>query len=520
MPIADNTGEAQIAGTSPGSAGHTSIAELFGHALWRGRWILGLSLLAGGVVGLLIARSIQPAYEAVAVLLMTESKDPEAVNSPETLNAIADSNATASRVLAALQLDRAPYNLTAGAFREKYVAIEPVRGSRMIRVKVTLPDPTLAARAADEVAHQTVELARVLNQQDTAYLRDYLAAQLAATQARKEQLQHDMVSYRANSQLELVETDADALLEQRSQLPKLVIDIAAEEARLATAERELKAQDRIVTAPRHPQLEGALLSMSERERRRASSGTDNGAPSRIGTFQTGAAGDQIAATARMGSAQTGADVPIQIQTSPSPSSQIGNSTSGSAQIGRVSSAPRPSAIQRYEQADQSQLRQPIKPSADQTSSGDDPLPIPPEAVGDFVNPVYEILNYQAATARTRLAALRRERDELVHVRKVNAQQLQTLSTMYRTQIELRKLQTEYDLAEKIYLDLSMRHEQARVQAVSRSSHVQVLDPAVPPTEPVAPRKRRIIAAGAVSGLLFAMAGVIVLAALGSRQGVR
>lgn len=494
-----------------GSARSSSaIADLFARALWRGRWSLVLGVVAGTIVGGLVARSMQPIYEAAATLLITESRDPEAVNSPETVSAIANSNAMATRVLGSLQLDRPPYSLTSDTFRANHVAIEPLRGSRMVRVKVTLPDAALAARGADEVARQTVELARNLNQQDTAFLRDYLGAQLQAAQTRKEQLQQQMVAYRTSSQLELVETDADGLLQQRSHLSKLVIDIAAEETRLATAERELATQERILKAPRHPQIEGALMALSDNEQRRATRPDSGSSPPRVGTSQS--------ATFRAGVPEI--EIP-QNGTLPNGTAQNGTRQNRNPipQNAPPQNAPPQAAIQRYEQSDEKQIRRPATAQPDSAAS-ETPLSIPPEAIDDFVNPVYEILDYQAATGRTRLAALQKERDELIRVGNVNARQLQTLSTMYRTQIELRKLQTEYDLAEKIYLDLSMKYEQARVQAVSRSSHVQVLDSAVQPTQPVAPRKRRIVAAGAVSGLLLALAGLILAAALGSRRGNR
>jgi capsular polysaccharide biosynthesis protein len=417
----------------------------------------------------------------------------------------------ATGVLGSLHLDRPPYSLTPETFRAKHVEIEPLHGSRMIRVKVTLPDPVMAARGANEVAGQTVELARTLNQQDTAFLRDYLGAQLEASQSRKEQLQREMVEYRAHSQLELVETDADSLLEQRSQLSKLVIDIAAEEARLATAERELATQERILKVPRYAAIEGALarLPLREGEERPSATTTPQSAgPPRVQTPQMPVPTPQIPAaqteSPKTGGRQTNTPEADRVQTIPP------------AQLPAPQMGPPQTAVQRYEQSDEKQIRRPARAS-DQSTSPDATPSIPPEAIGNFVNPVYEILDYQASVARTRLAALRRQRDELIQVRRVNAQQLQTLSTMYRTQIELRKLQTDYDLAEKIYLDLSMKHEQARVQAVSRSAHVQVLDPAVQPVEPVAPRKRRIVAAGAVSGLLLALGAVIVIAALRSRS---
>lgn len=509
--IVDNRRDTERASESQEGSGRpsVSIANLLGEALWRGRWILLLSAVVGGVIGVFIAQSLQPVYEAVATLLITESPEPEAVNSPETLTAIASSNAMATRVLASLHLDRPPYSLTAEMFRADHVEIEPVRGSRMIRVKVNLSDPVMATRGADEVARQTVELARTLNQQDTAFLRDYLAAQLEASQTRKEQLQGEMVDYRTRSQLELVETDADSLLEQRSQLSKLVIDIAAEEARLATAERELATQDRFLKVPRYAALEGALarIPLTETDERVAPAAPPQSAgASRIHT--------QSSNNAASGAGQPELPEPDKAKSTP----QGSTAQKAPPQAPPATQTPQTpqTPIQRYEQSEEKQIRRPARAS-DQPASSDALPSIPPEAIGDFVNPVYEILNYQASVARTRLAALQRQRDELIKVRKVDAQQLQTLATMYRTQIELRRLQTDYDLAEKIYLDLSMKHEQARVQAVSRSAHVQVLDPPVQPTQPVAPRKRRIVAAGVVSGLLLAVASLIGAAALNLRR---
>ena len=514
--IVDNLRDTEPARESAQGSGapSVSIGNFLAEAVWKSRWILLLSAAIAGVVGVFVAQSMQPVYEAAATLLITESPEPEAVNSPETLTAIASSNAMATRVLAALHLDQPPYRLTPQMFRVDHVEIEPVRGSRMIRVKVNLPDPVLAMRGADEVARQTVELARTLNQQDTAFLRDYLAAQLDASQTRKEQLQREMVEYRTRSQLELVETDADSLLEQRSQVSKLVIDIAAEEARLQTAERELATQSRVLTVPRSAAIEGALarVPVTETDERPAAPPTPQSAgTSRIHT-QTN--------TPESGSRQPEMPEPDKTQTTTQMSASQKASTTLQTPIQRYEQSDekqiRQTPIQRYEQSDEKQIRRPVRAS-DQPPSPDALPTIPPEAIGDFVNPVYEILSYQASVARTRLAALQRQRDELIKVRKVNAEQLQTLSTMYRTQIELRKLQTDYDLAEKIYLDLSMKHEQARVQAVSRSAHVQVLDPPVQPTEPVAPRKRRIVAAAVVAGLLVALASVIATAALRSRR---
>ena len=66
----------------------------------------------------------------------------------------------------------------------------------------------------------------------------------------------------------------------------------------------------------------------------------------------------------------------------------------------------------------------------------------------FVNPVYQTLDFQIATTRTRIAALERGRDELMNVKKLGGKELAQLNELYRREIEQARLQANFDLATK------------------------------------------------------------------------
>ena len=119
----------------------------------------------------------------------------------------------------------------------------------------------------------------------------------------------------------------------------------------------------------------------------------------------------------------------------------------------------------------------------------------------LVNPVYQTLDFQIATSRTRIAALERERDEVMNVKKLGGKDLAQLSELYRREIDQARLQASYDLSTKVHGELALRYEQSRTQAIGNTSQLQVVDQALPPDDPVA-RKR------VQNGMLGAGLGVV------------
>lgn len=119
----------------------------------------------------------------------------------------------------------------------------------------------------------------------------------------------------------------------------------------------------------------------------------------------------------------------------------------------------------------------------------------------FVNPVYQTLDFQIATSRTRLAALEQERRQLVDVRKLGGEAFSRLSELYRRQIDLARRQTNFDLAKKIHSDLSVRFEESRTAVLGTSPQLQLVDPAITPDRPVSRRRGLLTVVGLLTGFL-------------------
>jgi uncharacterized protein involved in exopolysaccharide biosynthesis len=127
---------------------------------------------------------------------------------------------------------------------------------------------------------------------------------------------------------------------------------------------------------------------------------------------------------------------------------------------------------------------------------------------DSVNQVYQQLDQDAATTRAYLASLEKQKSELVNVRKLGASTLAALTHLYELESELGRRQVEQDLAEKIYMVISQRYEEAALQVVGRSAELSVIDKAVPADRPVSRHVVRNTVVAGIVGLCFAMAGVL------------
>jgi uncharacterized protein involved in exopolysaccharide biosynthesis len=127
---------------------------------------------------------------------------------------------------------------------------------------------------------------------------------------------------------------------------------------------------------------------------------------------------------------------------------------------------------------------------------------------ESLNKVYEDLDTEAATTRSYLASLEKQKTELVDVRKLNASSLAALNRLYELEGELARREVEYDLAEEIYMEISKRYEEASLQVVGRSAELSVIDPAVPADRPKARNVARNTVVAAIAGLLFAVAAVL------------
>lgn len=105
-----------------------------------------------------------------------------------------------------------------------------------------------------------------------------------------------------------------------------------------------------------------------------------------------------------------------------------------------------------------------------------------------LNDVYGALEKEMLLSETKLAGLEQQRVALVQKYGLGGERLPRLTALYSKEIELARLQADYDLVGKLYNDLTSKYEQARIQVASRSTELQVVDPALEPTSRIAPQR--------------------------------
>ena len=84
---------------------------------------------------------------------------------------------------------------------QTHLKISPVRGSRLVSVDFTSPDPTVAARIANSFAENFIAAALERRFEASSYARDFLEKHLAEVKARLETSERDLVAYAASQQI-------------------------------------------------------------------------------------------------------------------------------------------------------------------------------------------------------------------------------------------------------------------------------------------------------------------------------
>jgi uncharacterized protein involved in exopolysaccharide biosynthesis len=132
---------------------------------------------------------------------------------------------------------------------------------------------------------------------------------------------------------------------------------------------------------------------------------------------------------------------------------------------------------------------------------------------EAVSEVYETLDAEAAKIRANLAALEKQKAQLVDVRDIDASKLPKLSLLYAREGELARLEVERDIAQKSYVGVATLYESARLQVAARSARLEVIDPAVAPDQPLPRNTLRDTALAGIAAFSVAALAAMLAAAL-------
>jgi uncharacterized protein involved in exopolysaccharide biosynthesis len=240
--------------------------QLFDYArqLWDRRRLLVVLTLVGGLGGLATGLLAPRAYEAQTILGVSQSKlDENAGGQPAdallgTFRSILTSQAIARQMVSDFRLNQPPHNMTAAQFLIRAVTVEAIPSTTLLSLRVTLADPALTAKVANEMAERSAEVGRALTLEEAVQARDGIAAQVKESRQNLDQIAQQLEDAKKEAQVELREKDIEAILEQRTELRELMVEAAGERAGLERAEAELATRERIQTLNRSIDADPAL----------------------------------------------------------------------------------------------------------------------------------------------------------------------------------------------------------------------------------------------------------------------
>ena len=445
--------------------------------LWRYRLVLAACIVVAASLALFIGWKRTPIYEATSRILVSAARIAEGAPpvSLATYQAVISNQVVILEVMKSIGLTEPPYGLTPQEALQRHILVEPVRDTNILLITARLENPTLAAEFANRLAERSVRLAQEVAQDDVAAARDTIKAQLDESRARLEDAEQKLVDYRKQARLEALTKEVDVLLRERAKTLPLLVAIEAERARIRQTTEELGAQQPV----RQTQRAVAPLS-APRVRTDSQSVVPTESPTRARTESQASARTEL---------QARAESPTRVPVEPAVSS---NAAREFADDLPDNAAGRPN---------------------------DSRLRIRDDMLDPYVNPVYELLSEQLAASRTRLSELETQRAEILRATDLSKAAGKKLNDLYASEAKLERLEQEADIARRTYLDVSALYGQARLQVAGRAPQLQIIDIAVPPKRPVAPRIVRDTALAVLAAFVLASAGLLVYGAVAGRPAV-
>src|SRR5262245_52221260 len=220
------------------------------------RWKLAVvAAVIGGAAAFGLA-SLRPVmYQGVTTLLVVPPSVATGVINPATFRSVVENGTLVKQVIEELKL-----NITPQVFLETALNVEQLKDTNIVKVKVQLTDPTLAAESSRRLAAKAVRLTQEVNQQEGASIQDQLKTHLEGAQTRLQSAEKNLLDYKQTAQVDAIKVDTDAQLRERGELIQLMVDIEADRARLSAAETEQKRQQPMLAVPRNAKAEEALLT--------------------------------------------------------------------------------------------------------------------------------------------------------------------------------------------------------------------------------------------------------------------
>jgi uncharacterized protein involved in exopolysaccharide biosynthesis len=217
------------------------------HIAWRYRFVLLAFTLLAGLAAVAVSARAPRLYQASAKLLISGA--PVAVPAVEavrlaTARVLVENQSAAADTLREMGLDKPPRAIDPSVFVAENITVNRAPDSQLIYLGVRLDDPDLAAKVANRMASRALTLLAGVKQDELLTARDNIKVQWDEAARRLHEAEARVEAFKKEAQIDLARADADALLDQRSELEDLLVRVQVEKARLAKAEEELARRPR------------------------------------------------------------------------------------------------------------------------------------------------------------------------------------------------------------------------------------------------------------------------------------
>lgn len=201
-------------------------------------WLLLLvGTMVGAAAALAVAWRAPVRYQATSTVSVAANGTTALALSPATSRALFANLSLVGETIEELQLNRD--GLTPQAFIEDALNLQPVPTTNLLKVSVSLPDPTKARLAAGTLSQKAVHLSRRLDQEGAVAGRDAFKKQMDEAAQRLDSAQDRLLKFQSTAQVDMLQAQTDSKIERRYQMSKVAIELESEKARLASMEREL-----------------------------------------------------------------------------------------------------------------------------------------------------------------------------------------------------------------------------------------------------------------------------------------
>jgi uncharacterized protein involved in exopolysaccharide biosynthesis len=205
------------------------------------RWVI-VGMAVGVLLGVVGWYVKGVTYQGVVTLAVNQPRSGVQTITTASYRALFENYSVAAAAIQKAGLTWGGAPMEPQRFVRYVMSVSERQNTNLIQIEIRLKDPQQAADVANDVSDRAIRLGRKLTQQDGVSLRDELKTQRDDALKILQSAEKAVLEYKQLNRLEMVRTEVDSLIRQRSTLLATEVELASERAKLAAATAEQSAR--------------------------------------------------------------------------------------------------------------------------------------------------------------------------------------------------------------------------------------------------------------------------------------